>query len=104
MENHSEKIQDYIDGYLEGDELIQFEAQLAVDDELRNMCILQKEVHNILNKRVLSKEMELRGNLNSFQNNFRYDCNAKIINFRKLIPVVLGFSVLIGGLLFYVFY
>lgn len=63
MENLTDKIQDYIDGLLQGEDLAHFESQMAVDDELRNLVSLHKEVHTIINRRLDSKEDELRSNL-----------------------------------------
>lgn len=100
MENLSEKIQNYIDGHLEGNDLIQFEAQLAVDIDLRNMLALQKEVQEILNKRVVNKEMELRSTISSVSNNFRHDPNVKVINFKKIVTILAAAAVLIIGSLF----
>ncbi|MCI0921618.1 anti-sigma factor family protein [Sphingobacterium rhinopitheci] len=102
MENHSEKIQEYIDGQLDGDDLLQFEAQLAVDDELRNLLALQKEIHDILSQRVVSKEMEFRGTLTEVANNFRYNTAYNVFNIRRLASVFIIVSILlIGALLFF---
>lgn len=102
MENQSERIQDYIEGQLEGNDLVQFEAQLAVDDELRNLLALQKEVHDILNRRVMSQEMELRGTIASVANNFRHNPDAKIINIKRIIMVVVvAFTLIVGSLFFF---
>jgi len=101
MENHSEKIQDYIEGQLVGDELLQFEAQLIVDDELRNLLALQKDVHDILVRRVMSKDMELRGTLSDAENNFRHDPNAKVINIKRIITVLVAACALFIASLFF---
>ena len=101
MENYSEKIQDYIEGQLEGEDLIQFEAQLLVDDELRNLLSLQKEVHDILSHRVVSKEIELRETLSTVSNNFRHQTAVKVVNFRKWIPILAAACLLVVGALFF---
>lgn len=72
MNEHSEKIQDYIQGHLQGEELSQFEAQLAIDLDLRNMLSLQKEVNAILNNHTISIEIESRRFCNNTFSNFRY--------------------------------
>lgn len=101
MENNSEKIQEYIDGQLNGDDLLQFEAQLAVDEELRNLLALQKEVHDILNQRVVSKEMEERGTLTAAFNNFRHNPNANVINIKIVAFVLVTILLLIIGIILF---
>lgn len=52
MENNiSDKIQDYLDGLLSGEELKAFERQMETDDDLRNLVSLHREVQSILSKR-----------------------------------------------------
>ena len=63
MENRIEKIQDYIDGLLVGEELVQFEQQMREDDDLRQEVNLQKEVQGIIQGRLDSNEEPLRANL-----------------------------------------
>lgn len=63
MENHSEKIQDYIEGLLDGEDLIEFEACLSKDNELRNMVGLQREVHTILNRPLPDRDKPVKKTL-----------------------------------------
>ena len=63
MENLTDRIQDYIDGLLEGAELQQFEQRMEEDQELRDLVELQKEVHEIISRRIESGEDELRENI-----------------------------------------
>lgn len=58
MEDHSDKIQDYIEGLLDGEELTLFEARLAMDNELKNMVALQREVYEILNAPIREKPLK----------------------------------------------
>lgn len=104
MEDHSERIQDYIEGQLIGDDLLWFEAQLIVDDELRNLLALQTEVCEILERRILSPEMEHRATLISSANNFRYSSESKkVFKLKRLIPILVAASILfIGSLLFFI--
>lgn len=60
MEDYSEKIQKYIEGQLRGEELLSFEAQLLIDNDLNNMLMLQMEVHQILHSRIISLQVESR--------------------------------------------
>lgn len=101
MDNQIEKIQDYIDGQLTGNELLEFEAQLVVDNDLRNLLALQKEVYIILNKRVVHKEIELRATISASSNNFRYDKNAKVINLKMITSMVAVVCFLIIGSFFF---
>lgn len=102
MEDHSEKIQDYIEGQLTGDDLLRFEAQLIVDGELRNLLALQTEVYEVLEKRIVSPEMELRATLISSANNFRYSSEPrKVFKFKRLISILVAASILLIGSLFF---
>lgn len=101
MDNLSDKIQDYIDGQLEGNDLLQFEAQLAVDKDLYNLLTLQKEVHDILEKRVVNKEMELRATINTVSNNFRHNPSTKVVELRKIIYYAVAVCALIVGSVFF---
>ncbi|NGF55279.1 hypothetical protein G5B35_18300 [Parapusillimonas sp. SGNA-6] len=60
MENRAEKIQDYIDGLLLGEELIQFEKQIAEDEDLKVEVSLQQELQGIIRSRLNSNEKILR--------------------------------------------
>lgn len=101
MDNHSERIHDYLEGHLAGDDLAQFEERLKIDNDLRNLLALQKEVYEILNKRIVSEEIEFRSNLSTVTNNFRYNTEAKVINFKKIISCGAVACILIIGALFF---
>lgn len=100
MENHSEKIQDYIEGLLIGEELSDFEAQMEVDNELRNLVSLQREVYDILNGRVNSEEVAIRQTLSDV--NKRYRETPQTNRFiKRWIPVVAAACILLVGSIFF---
>ena len=101
MENYRDKIQDYIEGILESEELGDFERQLASDSELRNLVSLQREVHEILNKRVHSKEIELRNTLVDAERRQRFGKARNLFDFKKLASVAVAVCVLIAAALFF---
>lgn len=100
MENHSEKIQDYIEGLLEGNELTDFEAQMEVDNELRNLVSLQREVYEILNGRLRSEDKLVRQTLSDVNRKYRSKPQAAIIT-KKWWSIVAAACVLIVGSLFF---
>ncbi|MBL1407781.1 tetratricopeptide repeat protein [Sphingobacterium faecale] len=103
MENHSEKIQDYIEGLLEGEELVMFEAQLVVDKELRNMVALQKEVYDILNKRtpIQDNSVKLKMTLDEVNQRYRDSSNSSRGFIKRWLPIVAAACLLIVGSLFF---
>lgn len=101
MENHSEKIQDYIEGLLEGDELMRFEAQLAVDIELRNLVALQREVYEILNRRTSSGETSLKQTLAEVNQRYRSEKRSSVPNIKRWFPAVAAACILLVGSLFF---
>lgn len=101
MEYLTDKIQDYIEGNLQGEELQEFETQLANDTEFRNVVALQKEVHAILNKRLNSDEGNLRQTLTEQSNIFRNQPNVKVRNLKPWYAIAAVACVLIFGTLFF---
>ena len=102
MEEYSEKIQDYIEGQLVGNDLVQFEAQLAVDAELRNLLALQKEVYEILAKRIVSPEMELRDTFSAAENSLRYGSTSiQQAKIKRFIPYIAAACILFIASLFF---
>lgn len=95
MENNTDKIQDYIDGLLEGEELVHFESRMAVDDELRSLVALQKEVHEIINSRMDSNESELRSNLANARANISVIQNPRNKVFKIYIPIAAAVCLLV---------
>lgn len=101
MENHSEKIQDYIEGLLDGEELMRFEARLAVDKELRNMVALQREVYEILNRRVPAQEDSLKKTLAEVNARYREGSKSSTTGIKRWFPVVAAACILLVGSLFF---
>jgi tetratricopeptide (TPR) repeat protein len=94
MENITDRIQDYIDGLLQGEDLAHFENRMVVDEELRNLVRLQKEVHDIINRRLESKEDELRGNLAHARANMaKATSPSKMV--RMYIPIAVAACLLV---------
>ncbi len=104
MERNSDKIQRYIKGMLFGDELLQFEAEMAVDDELRNLINLQREVYDILNNRMLTTEMESRRSISSnIYTNSDQSRQLEMYSMRFRAVVLTG-GILLLSLFFYILY
>ncbi|TDQ76666.1 tetratricopeptide repeat protein [Sphingobacterium yanglingense] len=101
MENHSEKIQDYIEGLLAGEELLSFEAQLVVDKELRNMVALQREVYDILNRRVHVEDEPLKMTLAEVNRRYRSSSSSPKSAVKRWLPVVVAACLLLVGSLFF---
>lgn len=101
MENHSEKIQDYIEGLLAGEELMLFEAQLAVDNELRTMVALQREVYEILNKRVHTQEGAVKQTLSEVNQRYRNQSKTSTPTIKRWLPAVAAACILLVGSLFF---
>ncbi|MBE8720040.1 hypothetical protein C4F40_04770 [Sphingobacterium sp. Ka21] len=90
MKTSEEKIQDYIDGLLKGEELIAFEQELATDPQLSEQLKLHKEVQSILARRMNSSEHELRTHLHEAATAHRRpEGNNKSKSlYRILIPIL----------------
>lgn len=101
MENHSEKIQDYIEGLLEGEELTSFEAQLGVDKELRTMVGLQREVYDILNRRAHQPEGSLRLTLEEVNRHYRSTSHSSKRRLTKWLSISAAACLLVVGSLFF---
>lgn len=102
MEHLADKIQDYIEGQLQGEELLEFEQHMNQDTGFRNLVNLQSEVHEIINRRLSSNEEDLRETL------FHAATEVRGINqqstFRRLKPLITIASaacVLLFGYLFF---
>lgn len=100
MEDHSEKIQDYIEGLLVGEELSDFEARMKEDKELRNLVSLQREVYEILSGRVNSKEAEIRQTLSDVNKKYQSTPQNKE-RIKKWFPAVAAACILLIGSLFF---
>jgi len=101
MEKHSERIQEYIDGQLGGDELRSFEARLAVDVELRSMVALQREVYAILCNDHAFHAPKVRMSLKEVNEQYRMADASPTFNKRKWLPLALLLFVGIMGSLFF---
>lgn len=101
MENLSDRIQDYIEGNLKGEELTYFEEKMMQDKELFNLVSLQREVHEILNIRINDPgEKNLRTTLQEV--NRIYKSNGSSNNsLKRWMPIVAAASILIFGALFF---
>ncbi|MCA5006432.1 tetratricopeptide repeat protein [Sphingobacterium bovistauri] len=100
MEHLADKIQDYIEGHLEGQDLIEFENHLNQDIEFRNLVKLQKEVHGILNKRLTSGESDLRESLFLAENKMKYRKKGIFQRLQPLMAVASAACLLFAGYLF----
>lgn len=100
MEHLTEKIQDYIEGKLQAEELAEFENYLKQDAELRNLVNLQKEVNDILNRRLTSDEADLRDTLFHAENAVRYPQKSLYQRMKPFVILVSAACVLIIGYLF----
>ncbi len=100
MENKIDKIQDYIDGLLEGDELIQFEKQLLEDEALRQEVSMQQEVQGIIQHRLDSKEDELRKSLKNAQAVLQSRKSSTNI-YKLYLPIVAAACLLVFFSLFF---
>ncbi len=67
-EDHTEKIEQYLDGELTGGELQQFEKELKENEELAAEYRLQKEIRAVLSDK---DTMELREKLINIRNNYK---------------------------------
>lgn len=103
MEKLTDKIQDYIDGLLDGDELQAFEQKLREDEDFRNLVYLQREVNDIIHKRVNSGEQDLRISLRAAEQEIRSHDGATplIKKIKPLIAVVSAACLFVVGYLFF---
>src|SRR5690606_446162 len=103
MEKLTDKIQDYIDGLLDGDELQAFEQKLREDEDFRNLVYLQREVNDIIHKRVNSGEQDLRISLRAAEQETRSHDGATplIKKIKPLIAVVSAACLFVVGYLFF---
>ena len=100
MEHLADKIQEYIEGQLRGDDLAEFEKQLHQDKDFKNLVNLHREVHEILNRRLVSNEGDLRNSLLHAESVIR---NPQKSLYQKLKPFMFIASaacVLLVGYLF----
>src|SRR5690606_40389807 len=99
MSSYDNKIQDYIDGLLTGDELTAFEQRLASDEELRELLTLHREIGDIVRKRENADTEALRANLKSAEIAVRAAEDGpqsdkekldvpRVIRFRRYLPAV----------------
>lgn len=97
MKTSEEKIQDYIDGLLKGEELLAFEQELATDLQLREQLNLHREVQSILARRINSGEDELRTNLHeaAYANRHSEGRNKSKSLYRILVPILAAAGILI---------
>lgn len=99
MEHLTERIQDYIEGLLQGKELEDFENQMQQDVDLRNMVNLQREVYQIINQRLNSDEENLRESLFYAENEVRM--SKKTLSWRPLMAIASAACILLVGYLFF---
>ncbi len=103
MENKADKIQEYIDGLLTGDELAQFEKWMADDEELRQEVHTQREVQGIIVNRLTSNEDALRANLQHARA-LRQSGRKSVVNlYRVYLPVAAAACLLIFFSIFYLY-
>jgi hypothetical protein len=97
MKTSEEKIQDYIDGLLKGEELLAFEQELATDLQLREQLNLHRKVQSILARRTNSGEDELRTHLHEAATAHRRpEGNNKSKSlYRILVPILAAAGILI---------
>jgi len=99
MSSYDNKIQDYIDGLLTGEELTAFEQRLASDEELRELLTLHREIGDIVRKRENADTEALRANLKSAEIAVRAAEDGpqsdkekldvpRVIRFRRYLPAV----------------
>lgn len=102
MEHLEDKIEDYIEGQLQGEELLEFEQHMQQDTDFRNLVHLQCEVHEIINQRLSSSENDLRETL------FHAETEVRVIQQRSVFSRIKSFltvataaCVLLFGYLFF---
>lgn len=100
MEHLTDKIQEYIEGQLRGEELAAFENHLQHDEEFRNLVKLQQEIHEILHNRLNSGESDLRQTLFHAENQTRSSQRTLFNRIKPIIGVASAACVLIIGYLF----
>jgi len=102
MEHLADKIQDYIEGQLEGSELLEFEQHMKQDVDFRNLVHLQLEVHEIINRRLSLNEEDLRETLSHAENEVRGTKQQSTFALLKpLITIASAACVLLFGYLFF---
>lgn len=112
MNSYHNKIQDYIDGLLTGDELANFEQRLATDEELRELLALHQEVGRIVRKRENTDAEALRDNLKSAETAVRAkgkirpsgkdkQDSSRVIHFRRFLPAVAAACMLVVFAVYY---
>src|SRR5690606_24347450 len=91
------------DGLLDGDELQAFEQKLREDEDFRNLVYLQREVNDIIHKRVNSGEQDLRISLRAAEQETRSHDGATplIKKIKPLIAVVSAACLFVVGYLFF---
>jgi len=102
MEHLADKIQDYIEGQLQGEELLEFEQHMQQDTDFRNLVHLQSEVHEIINRRLSSNEEDLRETLFHAETEVRVIEQRSIFSgFKPFFTIVTAACVLLFGYLFF---
>lgn len=102
MEHLADKIQDYIEGQLQGEELLKFEQLMEKDTDFRNLVHLQSEVHEIINRRLSSNETYLRETLFHAETEVRFKRNRRfLVAIRPFLAVASVACVLLFGYLFF---
>lgn len=101
MEHLADKIQNYIEGQLEGKELIEFETHMDQDADFRNLVLLQTEVHTIINRRMSSKEADLRETLFHAETEIRVPQKSSFQRIKPILAILSVACVLLFGYLFF---
>jgi TolA-binding protein len=102
MEHLADKIQDYIEGQLEGEELLEFEQHMNQDTGFRNLVNLQSEVHEIINRRLSSNEEDLRETLFHAKTEMRgINQQSTFGRLKPFITIASAACVLLFGYLFF---
>ncbi|NGM72655.1 tetratricopeptide repeat protein [Sphingobacterium sp. SGL-16] len=101
MEHLADKIQDYIEGQLQGEELQEFETHMEQDTDFRNLVLLQTEVHDIINKRLNSNESDLRESLFHAETEYRYPKQTLFQRIKPIVTIASAACVLLFGYLFF---
>ena len=101
MEHLVDKIQDYIEGQLQGQELIDFENHLQKDNEFRNIVNLQREVHEIIHRRLTSNEDDLRATLFHAENEIRQPHQTFLYRIKPFMAIASAACILLVGYLFF---
>ena len=89
-EDHTILIERYLDGELQGDDLINFELQLKTDKKLAQDCFLQKEIRAAFSNRDV---YELRNQISEITKEFKQE--KQIAKRRKLVFLYAACAILI---------